>query len=227
MRRTRSAWQDLLAVAPVTLIVSVTFGASTVAAGFPAASAIIMSVAMFSGAAQFAAVGIIASGGSAFAAWAAAMLISARFGILGISVATRLRFTPLERVGASIMLVDPNALVAISHAAERDARRTFWVLGWSLYALFIVGTAVGALSGPLLTEQFSVVAIDVALPAFLAGLVVQGMRTPETRTAPALGIVIAITVLAFASPEVAILAAPVGTLVLLLPWGRRWTGGDR
>ncbi len=227
MRPTRSAWQDLIAVAPVTMIVSVTFGAATVAAGFPAASAIIMSVAMFSGAAQFAAVGIIASGGSAFAAWAAAMLISARFGILAISIATRLRFTLLERVGASIMLVDPNALVAISHAEDRDARRAFWVLGWSLYALFIVGTAVGALSGSLLTERFAVVAIDVALPSFLAGLVVQGMRTRETRTAPVLGIVVAITMLAFASPEVAILAAPVGTLVLLLPWVRRWTGGDR
>jgi 4-azaleucine resistance transporter AzlC len=227
MRPTRSAWQDLIAVAPVTMIVSVTFGAATVAAGFPAASAIIMSVAMFSGAAQFAAVGILASGGSAFAAWAAAMLISARFGILAISIATRLRFTLLERVGASIMLVDPNALVAIAHAEDRDARRAFWVLGWSLYALFILGTAVGALSGSLLTERFAVVAIDVALPSFLAGLVVQGMRTRETRTAPVLGIVVAIAMLAFASPEVAILAAPVGTLVLLLPWIRRWTGGDR
>lgn len=224
-RASRSAWQDLIAVAPVTLIVSITFGAASVTTGFSATSAIVMSAAMFSGAAQFAAIGIIVSGGSAFAAWAAAMLISARFGVLAVSIATRLRFSWPERFVASLILVDPNALVAIAHRQDRDARRAFWVLGLALYALFILGTAVGALSGPLLTERFAVLAIDVALPSFLAGLVVQSMRTHETRAAPLLGIVIAIAVLGFASPEIAILAAPAGTLVLLLPWIRRRTRG--
>ncbi len=210
-------WPDLVAVAPVTLIISVTFGAATVDSGFSASTAIILSAIMFSGAAQFATIGILAGGGSAFAAWTAAMLISARFGILAVAIAARFRLRGLQRVAAAVLLVDPNALITATRDDDGEARRAFWVLGWVLYVVFLAGTAVGALAGPLITEQLDIIAIDVALPSFLAGLVVQSMRNWETRLAPFLGIVVAVALLSLVSPEVAILFAPAGTFVLLLP----------
>jgi 4-azaleucine resistance transporter AzlC len=214
---TRPLWQDVVAVAPVTLIISITFGAATVASGFTASTAVLLSAIMFSGAAQFATIGILSTGGSAFAAWTAAMLISARFGILGVAIAARFRFTGLERLVASVLLVDPNALITVAREDDRDARRAFWGLGWVLYVVFLLGTAIGALGGSVIAERFEMVAIDVALPSFLAGLVVQSMRTREARIAPWLGILVAFALLDVVRPEVAILFAPAGTLVLVIP----------
>jgi 4-azaleucine resistance transporter AzlC len=213
----RPLWQDVVAVAPVTVIISITFGAATVASGFTASTAILLSAIMFSGAAQFATIGILSTGGSAFAAWTAAMLISARFGILAVPIAARFRFTGLERIAASVLLVDPNALITATREDDRDARRAFWGLGWTLYVVFLLGTAVGALSGSAITERFDVVAIDVALPSFLAGLVVQSMRSREARIAPWLGILIAYALIGVVKPEIAILFAPAGTLILVIP----------
>lgn len=222
----RRLWLDVLTVSPVTLIISITFGAAAVGAGFSPTVTIILSLVMFSGAAQFATVGIIASGGSAFAAWTAAMLISARFGILAISVATRLRLRGIERLLASVLVVDPNALIMLSRSDEETARRAFWRMGWFLYVVFAAGTTVGALSGTLIAERFDVIAIDVALPSFLTALVVQSARGAETRVAPLLGIAVAAALFLVVGPELAILLAPLGVLVLLVPAVRdRLPGG--
>lgn len=210
-------WLDVLTVSPVTLIIAVTFGATAAEAGFSPTMAVILSLVMFSGAAQFATVGIIASGGSAFAAWAAAMLISARFGILAISVASRLQLRGAQRLAASVLTVDPNALIMLSHADDGTARRAFWRMSWFLYVVFATGTAIGAASGTFIAERFDAVAIDVALPSFLTALVVQSVRGPETRAAPLLGIAVAAALFLVVSPELAVLLAPLGVLVLLVP----------
>lgn len=219
----RPLWPDLLAVAPVTLVIAITFGAATVAAGFGAGEAVAISAVMFSGAAQFAAVGIIAAGGSAVAAWATAMLISARFAILGLGVAARLRLRGWRRIVASFLVVDPNALIVASREDDDEARRAFWALSWLLYVAFIGGTALGAFGGGFIAERFTHLAIDVALPSFLAGLVVQSMRSTETRLAPLLGIAVTSGLLLAVGPELAVLLAPLGALVLVVPWVERRT----
>src|SRR3954470_4444299 len=65
-----------------------------------------MSIVVFSGAAQFAALTVLTAGGSAVAAIAAGMLMNGRWLPMGLAVAPLLSGGPLKRAGQSLALVD-------------------------------------------------------------------------------------------------------------------------
>jgi predicted branched-subunit amino acid permease len=67
------------------------FGALAVAAGFSIAQAVVLSAVMFTGGSQFAYIGVIGAGGSAWAASAAALLLGARNTIYGMGMAPVLK----------------------------------------------------------------------------------------------------------------------------------------
>jgi len=81
----RAGWsirQILLAAAPIAIAVFVfgaSFGVLAVAAHLPAWSVVLMSALVFAGSAQFAALGVIAAGGSVLAAIFAGALLNLRF----------------------------------------------------------------------------------------------------------------------------------------------------
>ncbi|MEI6710356.1 MAG: AzlC family ABC transporter permease, partial [Actinomycetota bacterium] len=56
----------------------IAFGAASIAAGFSVLQSCLFSLLTFTGASQFAAVGVVASGGTAFAAISAATLLGTR-----------------------------------------------------------------------------------------------------------------------------------------------------
>jgi predicted branched-subunit amino acid permease len=80
-----------LVVALAVGVFGVTFGVFAVAAGLSAPQAQAMSVLVFTGASQFAAVGVIASGGTPAAAVASAALLAARNGMYGLALNPMLR----------------------------------------------------------------------------------------------------------------------------------------
>ncbi len=68
-------------------VFGVSYGVLAVAAGLPASMVVAMSVLVFSGGAQFAAVGIVAAGGGPWAAVVPGLLLSTRFVPLGLAAA--------------------------------------------------------------------------------------------------------------------------------------------
>src|SRR4051812_8182236 len=67
---------------------------------------VLMSLAVFSGAAQFAALTVLTAGGGAVAAIAAGMLMNARWLPMGLAVGPFLKGSPLRRALESIGIVD-------------------------------------------------------------------------------------------------------------------------
>ena len=67
---------------------------------------IVMSLLVFSGAAQFAALTVLTAGGGAVAAIAAGMLMNGRWLPMGLAVGPFLRGGPLRRAVESIAIVD-------------------------------------------------------------------------------------------------------------------------
>ena len=72
------------------------FGAVAVASGLTVLQACVLSVVMFSGASEFALVGVIAVAGSPYAALAAALLLGVRNAFYGVAIAGIVR--PRRRV---------------------------------------------------------------------------------------------------------------------------------
>ena len=94
-----------------TLALGVSFGVLARPVMGPAAP-IAMSILVFSGAAQFAALSVLAAGGGALAAITAGMLLNARWLPMGFAIGPSLRGGPLARAAQGLTIVDASFVIA-------------------------------------------------------------------------------------------------------------------
>jgi 4-azaleucine resistance transporter AzlC len=134
---------------------AVAFGVAGRAAGLNAIEAVLMSLIVFSGASQFALVGLVASGASWFVMAAISLVIGARHVLYGPSLASHLRSITTGRAAvAAFGLTDEVFAVAITKLSERrPAERMSGTdfgyllgLGTGAYASWALGTWTGAVA---------------------------------------------------------------------------------
>lgn len=189
-----------------------TFGAVATGSGTSLAQTMVLSLVMFTGASQFAFVGVVAAGGTASAAVSAALLLGVRNAFYGIPMSRLLRPRGARRPLTAHLVIDETTAMAV---AERDpslGRRAFWATGVLLFALWNLGTLAGALLGQGVDAE--ALGLDVAAPAVFLALLWPQLRH---RTAPAtalLGAGVALALVPLAPPGVPVLAAAAVALVL-------------
>jgi len=209
-----------LPYAAVGFVLSMSFGIFARDAGFSAAAAIVMSAIVFAGSAQFAAVSIIASGGTAGAAVAAAALMNSRFLPMGIAIG------PFMPGRAAWRATQGQAIVDASWAMSNRGDGTFdrWFLFGSTapqYVTWIGGTALGALGGDLFSDP-SRYGLDAIYPVFFLALVISEIKDRTT-----LAVALAGALLALSLVEVAPAGLPVLAASLVALWGLRRGAADR
>src|SRR3954452_14275229 len=182
---------------------------------------VVMSLIVFSGAAQFAALTVLTAGGGAIAAIAAGMLMNGRWLPMGLAVGPFLTGGPLKRTAQSLALVD--ASFALSSRGDGTYDRGV-LIGATLpqAAAWVGGTLAGVLGGAILADPASL-GLDAMFPAFFAVLLVEEARGRLPLTAAATGAAIALVLMPFAPPGVPVLAATAAALLGLRtrPAGRR------
>jgi branched chain amino acid efflux pump len=196
------------------------YGLSARETGFSPIEAMAMSTIVFAGAAQFAAVGYVASG----LAWPGIILLTALLNArhLLYSAALRpwLRDVPLPRRAVMAhLLTDESFALAISHFRRigRTDERGYW-LG-AVGATFIpwnVATLAGVILGAQIPDPARL-GIDVIFPAAMIGLAV-GLVTGRRELAAAIvGAGVAVGVALMSSPSIGIVAGGIlGPVVALL-----------
>jgi 4-azaleucine resistance transporter AzlC len=183
-------------------------------AGFSALAAVLMSLLVFAGAAQFAAVAVIAAGGTPAAAVAAAGLMNSRFLPMGIALA------PSLRAGAMVRALQGQAVVDASWAMADRGDGTFdrWFLFGATAPQWVtwqLGTVIGAYGGDLIGDP-SRLGLDAVFPAFFLAALVPELRE-RTRVGVALtGAGIALLVTPFVPGGLPVLLASLAAL-----WGLR------
>jgi 4-azaleucine resistance transporter AzlC len=186
-------------------LLSFSFGVLARGAGFSALAAIAMSAIVYAGSAQFAAVSILAAGGSLGAAVAAAALMNSRFLPMGIALAPSLPGRAIERAAQGQTIVDSSWAMA----ARGDGSFDRWFLFGSTlpqYVLWVLGTVAGALGGDLLGDTHRL-GFDAIYPTFFLALLFGELRNGRARGVAALGAAIALVLVPFAPPGVPVLAA--------------------
>jgi 4-azaleucine resistance transporter AzlC len=191
------------------------FGVLARSAGFGPIAPIVMSLTTFGGSAQFAAVAIISTGGGAVAAVTAAVLLNARYGPIGLSVAPALRDSLWRRALLAQLVVDESW--AIGHRGGRIDRNLLLGAGVVMYAAWVVGTVAGVIGGDLLGDPQRL-GLDAAFPALFLGLLIPQLRSRGALTAAILGGGIALTLVPFTRPGIPIIAAAAACLFW---WWRR------
>jgi 4-azaleucine resistance transporter AzlC len=204
----------------------VTFGAVAVRAGLTVAQAVVMSAVMFTGASQFALVGVLAAGGSLLAGVSAALLLGLRNAFYGVPVTSILRPRGVRRAWAGHFVIDESTAMAVAQPAPRAGRYAFWATGGTLYALWVLGTLVGALIGGGINT--SALGLDAAAPAIFLALLWPQLAQ-DRGAAVALGAAVVALVLIPLVPAglPVIAAAGIAILAGLLPAPRRHESEDR
>lgn len=195
-------------------LLSMSFGVLARDAGFAVEAAIVMSAIVFAGSAQFAAVAILAGGGSAGAAIAAAALMNSRFLPMGVALGPSLPGKPLLRAAQGQTVVDASWAMA----NRGDGTFDRWFLFGSTapqYVTWLAGTTIGALGGDVLgdTSRFG---LDAIYPMFFLALLIAEIKDRRTAAVASAGALVALALIEITPPGVPVLAA---SLVAL--WGLR------
>jgi 4-azaleucine resistance transporter AzlC len=192
-------------------LLSVSFGVVAQDAGLSALAAIVMSVIVFAGSAQFAAIAIIGQGGSAGAAIVAAALMNSRFLPMGAAFGPSLPGGPLKRAAQGQAVIDASWALA----ARGDGSFDRWMLFGATavqYVTWQAGTILGALAGDVLGDP-DALGLDAIYPAFFLALLIAEVRSRRAALVAILGAAIAIALVPVAPAGVPILAASAAALV--------------
>jgi 4-azaleucine resistance transporter AzlC len=196
-------------------VVAISFGISARAAGVPGAAAILMSAIMYAGAAQFAAVAILAQGGSVVAAVLAAMLMNARYLAMGLALGPSLKGGRVRRAIEGQTVVDASWAMA-NRGDGRFDRHTLFGSSAPQYVTWLSGTIIGVIAGSALPDP-EALGIDAVFPAFFLALLVTELRTAEASAVAVAGAIVAVVLGLLAPAGIGILAASVVALVGLRP----------
>jgi len=211
----RTSLRDgILAAAPLAVAFAgfgVTFGSLARAAGIGPLAAIVMSATAFAGSAQFAAVSVLGAGGSAMAAMAAAVLLNARYGPIGLSVAPVIGGAWWSRLLLGQLVVDESWAIANQGKGTFDRNRLIGA-GLTLYLVWVAATAVGALSGSVLADP-KALGLDAAFPAMFLALLWPQAKQRRAATAAAIGAGIALVTLPLLPTGLPIVAAAAACLL--------------
>jgi 4-azaleucine resistance transporter AzlC len=176
-----------------------------------ATAAIVMSIVVFAGAAQFASVTVLSAGGGVASAVSAGLLINARFLPMGLALAPALHGGPLQRAAEGQAMVDASWAIAQTGDGRFDREK---MLGATIpqAACWWSGTAIGALGGSLIGDP-AALGLDAMFPAFYLALLVGEMDLRTTLPSALLGAAIALCLVPFAPPGIPVVAASAAALL--------------
>ena len=208
----RPARSILIAAMPIAIAVfvfGVSFGVLAIAAHLPAWSVVMMSVLVFAGSAQFAAVGVISAGGGILTAVLAGALLNLRYLATGIAAARSLPGKSWMRALLAQLVVDESYVLA-SAAGERGRpdQRTLVLSGAVLYCAWVVGTTLGAWIGPVVGDPKRV-GLDAAFPALFTALLWPMLKAPHGARCAIGGALVALLLAPFTPPGVPLAGAAV------------------
>jgi len=192
-------------------VYGISFGVLAVAGGLSPAQACVMSMLVFTGASQFAFVGVIAGGGGALAAMGPAVMLAVRNAAYGLSLTSILPERLRDRALAAHLVIDETTAMARAQSDPGAARRAFLATGVSVWVFWNAGTLVGALLGGGIGDPKSL-GLDAMFPAAFLALLAPQLRRPGAPVAAVTGAAIALALVPFAPAGVPIVAALAGVV---------------
>src|SRR5437879_8112005 len=125
--------RDALVIGVASGAYAISFGAISTTAGLSLLQTVALSVLMFTGASQFALVGVIGGGGSVWAGAATAALLGTRNALYGMRLSSLLEVRGLRRIAGAHLVIDETTAMAIARDDPRQGRLAFWATGFALF----------------------------------------------------------------------------------------------
>jgi predicted branched-subunit amino acid permease len=226
-------------------IVGVSFGATSVAGGLAWWVPVALSVLVFAGGSQIAAVGVVLAGGSPLAAVLAGAVLNTRLLPYGFAVADvvgspdvagdasvagdagpagargghRGRLLAgrwLRRLAGTHVITDESVAFTLRHSDPARRRSAFWACGVGLFVIWNLSVLLGVDLGSTVRDT-NAFGLDATFPAVMLALAVPTLTSRSIKAAAAAGAVIAVAL----TP---VLPAGLPLLAALGGLGTRWGG---
>lgn len=177
-----TTFRDSLSVSITVGAYGTAFGAAAVANGFSVLQTCLLSLLTFSGASQFAVIGVLGAGGGAISGIATASLLGIRNGVYGVIMAPRLKVKGFKRIIAAQITIDESTAVALGQEVRGESamRQGFWLTGFGVFLFWNLFTLAGALGAQAMGD-IRAWGLDSAVPAAFLGLVWPRLQTHQDR----------------------------------------------
>jgi 4-azaleucine resistance transporter AzlC len=210
----REVVRDALGIGVAVGAYGLSFGAIAVAAGLSTLQTCATSLLMFTGASQFALVGVLGAGGSAVAGVLSALLLGSRNTLYAVRLADLLRIRGARRVVAAHVTIDETT--AMGTAAPPGLERlAFWATGASVYGLWNLGTLLGAVGAARLGNP-ATLGLDAAVPAAFLALLAPRLRERQAQRVAVAGALLALAAIPLVRTGVPVLIAGLAVVPLLV-----------
>jgi predicted branched-subunit amino acid permease len=208
---TRSIVRDGILVGVATGAYGISFGAISVASGLDVWQTCALSMLVFTGASQFALVGVVAAGGSPLFGALSGLLLGTRNTLYGLKVAPMVDWPGGRRAAAAHILIDESSAMTITRSTREHARAGFLSTGLSVFALWNLATLLGALAGESLGDPRTY-GLDAAVGGAFLGLLWPRLESWRNRVAALLAAAVALWLVPLTPAGVPVLAASVVAL---------------
>lgn len=198
----------------------IAFGAAGIAAGFSLAQTCALSLLTFSGASQFAVVGVLGAGGTAISGITTASLLGIRNALYGMRMAPLMKLRGAKRVVGAQVTIDESTGVALgqSDLGEGAMRQGFWLTGIGVYIFWNLFTVVGALGAQAMGDP-AAWGLDAAVPAAFLGLVWPRLTNKLERALAVTAMALSIALTPFVAAGVPIISTAL--LAVAFGWKAR------
>lgn len=197
---------DSVGVGVATGTYGLSFGAIAVASGFSVWQACALSLFVFTGASQFALVGVVASGGAPLSGAATAVLLGTRNMFYGLPLASLLHLRGSARIVSAHLVIDESTAMALKSKGPDNAPLGFFATGISVFVLWNAATLAGALAGTALGDP-ETYGLDAAVPAAFLALLWPRLTRVVERVTAGLAACLALALVPVTRPGLPIIAA--------------------
>ncbi|HAN72624.1 MAG TPA: branched-chain amino acid ABC transporter permease [Actinobacteria bacterium] len=212
-----------VSIAVATGAYALSFGAISVSTGLDVWQTQALSLLMFTGASQFAFVGIVGAGGGLVAAVLTAWLLGARNSMYAVGLSPILDLRGVRRLIGAQATIDESTAMALAHPEPRESSRyAFWMTGLWIYVLWNLGTLIGALSAEAIGDP-SVLGLDAATAAALLALLWPRLKDRQMWAVALAAAGVAVVLTPVLQPGLPVLAAALVALAAGTLSGRRRT----
>lgn len=203
-----------LTIGIATGVFGISFGVVATGSGLSVWKTCVMSVLVFTGASQFAAVGVVAAGGAPAAAVISGLLLGIRNAAYGLALAPRFPRRFAVRLLYTHLVLDESTALALA-SPEEDKMRAFVAGGGAVFVLWNLGTLIGAVAGSNIADP-AAFGLDAAFPASLLALVAPRLRERTGLRSALVGAMIALALTPLLPPGLPIIVAAAAVLPELL-----------
>jgi len=205
--------------------IGLSYGAVAVASGFPLWVPAAQSVLVLAGASEFLFVGIVAAGGSPFAAALAGLLVNSRHLPYGLALPADVTGPPgvtgrgsagwsWRRLFGIHLMNDEGVVFALAQEDPRAKRAAYWACGLGIVICWPGGAVLGALIGSAVHDT-NAFGLDAMFPAVILALIVKDLRDSRLLRAVLASAAIALAATPFLPAGLPVLLALAAVLLLV------------